>query len=223
MLDLSAAVQGFLLALGLFICPGPNDVLVFREALLGRSRAMLVAISSGSDLVLIAVGVLGVSALLESFPPLQVFLQVAGSALLIGHALHAALPRLCPDTDLRTQIERAIDEHEPERWAPYTARIFGLPGEGVEPVMIEVGGREFRLPFGSEAPGAVIEALASDVDIVAVEHAVDEARGEVGRGQRRGSFAHQAEQPERIFPIVGGRGLGKKMFQTILNQFGDVV
>ena len=91
MFDLSAAVQGFLLALGLFICPGPKDVLVFREALLGRSRAMLVAISSGSDLVLIAVGVLGVSALLESFPPLQVFLQVAGSALLIGHALHAAL------------------------------------------------------------------------------------------------------------------------------------
>jgi arginine exporter protein ArgO len=54
MLDLSAAMQGFLLALGLFICPGPKDVLAFREALLGRSRAMLVAIGSGSDLVLTA-------------------------------------------------------------------------------------------------------------------------------------------------------------------------
>ncbi|MBB6559354.1 L-lysine exporter family protein LysE/ArgO [Acidovorax soli] len=90
MLDLSAAVQGFLLALGLFICPGPKDVLVFREALLGRSRAVLVAISSGSDLVLIAVGVLGVSAALETFPPLQVLLQAAGIALLVGHAMHAA-------------------------------------------------------------------------------------------------------------------------------------
>jgi len=52
---------------------------------------MLVAISSGSDLVLIAVGVLGASALLETFPPLRVFLQIAGVALLIGHAVHAAL------------------------------------------------------------------------------------------------------------------------------------
>jgi L-lysine exporter family protein LysE/ArgO len=90
MLDLSAAVQGFLLALGLFICPGPKDVLVFREALLGRSRAVLVAISSGSDLVLIAMGVLGVSAALETFPPLQVLLQAAGVALLVDHAVHAA-------------------------------------------------------------------------------------------------------------------------------------
>ena len=68
MFDLYAAMQGFLLAPGLFICPGPKDVLVFREALLGRSRAILIAISSGSNLVLIAVGVLGVSTLLETPP-----------------------------------------------------------------------------------------------------------------------------------------------------------
>ena len=90
MLDLSAAVQGFVLALGLFICPGPKDVLVFREALRGRSRAMLVAISSGSDLVLIAGGVLGVSAALAAFPDLQILLQSAGIALLTGHAVQAA-------------------------------------------------------------------------------------------------------------------------------------
>ncbi|RYE42365.1 MAG: lysine transporter LysE [Hyphomicrobiales bacterium] len=90
MLDLSAAMQGFVLALGLFICPGPKDVLVFREALRGRSRLVLVAISSGSDLVLIAGGVLGVSAALESFPALQLLLQSAGVALLIGHAMQAA-------------------------------------------------------------------------------------------------------------------------------------
>jgi L-lysine exporter family protein LysE/ArgO len=90
MLDLSAAMQGFLLGLGLFLCPGPKDVLVFREALLGRSRTILVAISSGSDLVLILVGVLGVSAAISTFPLLQVLLQAAGVALLIGHAVHAA-------------------------------------------------------------------------------------------------------------------------------------
>lgn len=90
MLDLSAATHGFLLAFGLFICPGPKDVFVFREALLGRSRAMLVVISSGSDLILIAVGVLGVSAAIDTFPILHLLLQTAGVALLIGHAVQAA-------------------------------------------------------------------------------------------------------------------------------------
>lgn len=90
MLDLYPALQGFLLALGLFICPGPKDVLVFREALLGRSWATLVAISSGSDLLLISVGVLGVSAALQTFPVFQILLQCAGTALLIGHAVQAA-------------------------------------------------------------------------------------------------------------------------------------
>ncbi len=51
---------------------------------------MLVVISSGSDLVLIAGGVLGVSAALATFPALQVLLQSAGVALLIGHAVQAA-------------------------------------------------------------------------------------------------------------------------------------
>jgi len=76
--------------MGLFICPGPKDVLVFREVLLGRSCAVLIAISSGSDLVLIALGVLGVSAALETFPPLQAVLQAAGVVLLVVHAMHAA-------------------------------------------------------------------------------------------------------------------------------------
>jgi hypothetical protein len=47
------------------------------------------------------------------------------------HALHTALPRLCPRSDLRTQIEHAISDHEPGRWTSFTDRIFGLPGEGL--------------------------------------------------------------------------------------------
>ncbi|AVS81087.1 lysine transporter LysE [Paracidovorax avenae] len=107
--DLSAAAQGFLLALGLFICPGPKDVLVFREALLGRSRAVLVAIGSGSDLVLIAVGVLGVSAALKAFPALQVLLQAAGVVLLVGHAVHAARAASRGSADAPVLAARAGD------------------------------------------------------------------------------------------------------------------
>ena len=63
----------------------------------------------------------------------------------------------------------------------------GLAAEGVEPGMVEIGRGEALVPLGREAPRAIIEALAGDVDIVAVEHAMDEARGDVGGGERRRS------------------------------------
>src|SRR3546814_8350639 len=49
----------------------------------------------------------------------------------------------------------------------------GLAAESVEPGMVEIGGGEAGVPGRVEAPGAVIEALAGDVDIVRIEHAVD--------------------------------------------------
>ena len=78
----------------------------------------------------------------------------------------------------------------------------GLPAEGVEAVMVEIGGGEVRVPVRREAPRAVIEALAGDVDIVAVEHAVDEAGGEIGGGELRGRRADEVEQAQRILGIV---------------------
>ena len=53
--------------------------------------------------------------------------------------------------------------------------------------MVEISGGEVLVPLGREPPRAIIEALAGDVDIVAVEHAVDEPRGDIGGGQRRRS------------------------------------
>src|SRR4029079_179079 len=81
-----------------------------------------------------------------------------------------------------------------------------LPAECVEAVMVEISGRKRRVPLGREAPRAIIEALAGDVDIVAVEDAVDDPRGEVGGGEPGGRFADQAEQAQRVLAIVG-RGL----------------
>jgi L-lysine exporter family protein LysE/ArgO len=146
MFDLSAAMHGFLLALGLFICPGPKDVLVFREALLGRPRAMLVAISSGSDLVLIAFGVLGVSTALETFPILQVFLQIAGVALLIGHALHAARSVVRGSGAALSSVTAVCDESWVRR---LLAMSLGNPASWLDTVVI----------LGSV--GAALPALAS--------------------------------------------------------------
>ena len=44
----------------------------------------------------------------------------------------------------------------------------GLPAKSIQPVMVEIGRSEIRLPMGRESPRPVVEALAGDVDIVAV-------------------------------------------------------
>ncbi|KQP49071.1 LysE/ArgO family amino acid transporter [Pseudorhodoferax sp. Leaf274] len=90
MIDLSALLQGFVLGLGMFVCPGPKDVLILREALSGRSPVQLVGIGTGSDLVLIALGILGLSAALHAAPGLQLAAQLLGIALLLLHGAQAA-------------------------------------------------------------------------------------------------------------------------------------
>lgn len=90
MTDLSAWLQGFLLGLGMFICPGPKDVLILREALAGRSPFMLVGIGVASDIVLIALGILGLSAALQQAPALQQGAQLRGIGLLVLHGVLAA-------------------------------------------------------------------------------------------------------------------------------------
>lgn len=46
-------------------------------------------------------------------------------------ALHAALPHITDEKPLREQVERALNDHRPEDWKPYTDRLFELPGEGL--------------------------------------------------------------------------------------------
>src|SRR5437868_9748980 len=97
-----------------------------------------------------------------------------------------------------------------------------LPAERVEAVVVEVGCRERRIPLGRKAPRAVVEAFAGDVDIVAVEHAVDEAAGEKGGGESRRRLADQIEQPERIFYVVARRLLRIEVREAIADELGDI-
>src|SRR3982750_4170475 len=99
----------------------------------------------------------------------------------------------------------------------------GLPTKGVETIMIEISGGKFRLPFGREPPRAIVEAFACDVDIVAVEHAVDEPCGKVGGGEGGGRLADEVEQPKCVLPLVRRRLFSVQMFQAVARQRLQIV
>ncbi|OIQ73526.1 arginine exporter protein ArgO [mine drainage metagenome] len=75
----SALTQGFLLGIGLFIYPGPKDIVVLRMALGGRWPPGLVAI-----------GMAGVSAALRLSPSLQGAALWIGVCVMLWHGLRAA-------------------------------------------------------------------------------------------------------------------------------------
>jgi L-lysine exporter family protein LysE/ArgO len=90
MYDLSALVHGLILGLAVFVAPGPKDVLILREALLGQSPMKLIAIAVVSDLILICLGMLGLSALFQHVPRLHLLAQILGIGLLAVHGAQAA-------------------------------------------------------------------------------------------------------------------------------------
>ena len=83
-----------------------------------------------------------------------------------------------------------------------------LAGEGVEAGLVEIGGGEAGIEAVEEAPGAVVEALAGDVHVVGVEHAVHEAGGEPFRTEarrRRRRCGRRARRPGRDRPAASGQ------------------
>lgn len=90
MLDTTAFLQGLSLGLGVFICPGPKDIVIIKQALLRQSPAQLIAIGVFSDIVLIAIGLAGLSATLAKLPQLQNLAIGIGVTLMLLHGLKAA-------------------------------------------------------------------------------------------------------------------------------------
>ena len=73
-----------------------------------------------------------------------------------------------------------------------------LSGEGVKPALVEVGGGEARLVERQEAPGAIVEAFARDVQIVGVQDAVHETRGDPSGGKASRGLDDRLEQGRRV-------------------------
>ena len=89
MFDFSSFVQGFALGLGMFVCPGPKDILILRQALLLRPTTELLAVGVGSDALLITLGTLGVAVFLQRAPQMQQLALWIGVGLMLWHGAHA--------------------------------------------------------------------------------------------------------------------------------------
>ncbi|MNS56514.1 hypothetical protein D3C72_893750 [compost metagenome] len=95
----------------------------------------------------------------------------------------------------------------------------GLTRKGIEALAVEIGGGKGRVIVGQKAPGAVVETLARHVQIVGVQHPVDEAGGNpFGRQSRRG-LDHGGQEAGR----VAGRDGGMIQVASVLQQRLDVI
>lgn len=89
MLSASGYLQGLTLGMGLIIAIGPKDAYVIRQSLLGRHLLVMMGICVGADVVLIALGTVGLGTIVARH---DWFMQAAaiGGALFLGwHGLAA--------------------------------------------------------------------------------------------------------------------------------------
>ena len=107
MFDISTFSQGLALGLGMFVCPGPKDVLILRQALSRRPAAELIAVGVLSDALLIWLGMAGVSAALSRAPALQHAALWLGVCMMIGHGLVAARRAVLGAVDLEPFAQTA--------------------------------------------------------------------------------------------------------------------
>ncbi|WP_025100335.1 LysE family transporter [Burkholderia sp. A1] len=87
-------IQGLTLEIGLIIAVGPKDAYVIRQSLVGRHLGVMLAICVGSDVVLIALGMLGIGSLVSRSTWLMIATLVGGSLYMAWHgavALRAAI------------------------------------------------------------------------------------------------------------------------------------
>lgn len=98
---------------------------------------------------------------------------------------------------------------------------FGLNAKRIERVVVEIGGDEILVPDRRETPWPVIEALPGDIDIVAVEHAVDETRRQIRCREGRRCRAGEDEKPMGVRGIVVSRLFAVEVGQRVAGQRCD--
>lgn len=86
----AAFVQGFLMTAGLIVAIGAQNALVLRQGLMRRHVGAVVALCTVSDWLLIALGVFGLGALIQSQPLLLQVFRYGGAAFLLAYGARSA-------------------------------------------------------------------------------------------------------------------------------------
>nr|WP_245673172.1 LysE/ArgO family amino acid transporter [Nocardia lijiangensis] len=85
-----AALSGLGFGLSLIVAIGAQNAFVLRQGVRGQHVAAVVAVCVLSDMVLIAAGIAGFGALVESLPSVVTVVRYAGAAFLVGYGVLAA-------------------------------------------------------------------------------------------------------------------------------------
>lgn len=94
---MSAAFAGFLTSAALIVAIGPQNAFVLRQGLLRHYIWTVVAICFASDVVLIGLGVTGLSAMIASQPSLLLVARIGGGVFLLWFALRAFRRAMRPE------------------------------------------------------------------------------------------------------------------------------
>lgn len=150
MFDLPTLMKGLALGLGIFICPGPKDVLILRQALLGRPSLELIAIGCISDALLIWLGIAGLSAAFDAAPGLQSAALWFGFCLLVGHSFLAALSAIRGDGNKGVLSDQGQGEAAMKSFVALLSVSFLNPVAWLDAVLI-VGSVGAALPTNAQA------------------------------------------------------------------------
>ena len=158
MFDIHSFAQGLVLGLGMFICPGPKDILILRQALFRRPAAELIAVGVLSDVFLIGLGIAGLSAILTRMPALQKVALSFGACLMLLNEFIAAKRAMTGSTD----AAHAVNGHALPRGKSFVALLtvsFLNPVAWLDTVLV-IGstGAALALPMQPSFAGGAIAA-----------------------------------------------------------------
>ena len=105
---LSIMAGGFALGFSLILAIGAQNAFVLRAGLMRRHVLPLVLVCAISDAVLIAAGVAGFGALVQSYPAIVDYLRYFGAAFLVVYGLRAFLSAMRGGS----AMERGADEND---------------------------------------------------------------------------------------------------------------
>jgi L-lysine exporter family protein LysE/ArgO len=118
--DPLTALAGFGFGLSLIVAIGAQNAFVLRQGLRGEHVALVVAVCTLSDVVLIVLGVAGAGALLSGAPALLTAVRLGGAAFLLAYAALAVRRALRPGT------LAASDDAVAAGWAATLATVLAL-------------------------------------------------------------------------------------------------